>query len=61
MTSNQRISSYFETGTLPDLPRNHFIDDAFVAADACRTASVTVRCRRIEQSVAHQQHLTASV
>ncbi|SDE68647.1 Aldehyde dehydrogenase family protein [Ruegeria marina] len=34
MTSNRMISTYFETGTLPDLPRDHFIDGAFVAADS---------------------------
>jgi len=34
MTSDRMISTYFETGTLQDLPRDHFIDGAFVAADS---------------------------
>jgi aldehyde dehydrogenase (NAD+)/betaine-aldehyde dehydrogenase len=34
MTSDRMISTYFETGTLPDLPRDHFIDGVFVAADS---------------------------
>ena len=34
MTSEKMISTYFKTGTLPELPRGHFIDGAFVAADS---------------------------
>ena len=30
MTSDQMISTYFETDTLQDLPRDRFIDGAFV-------------------------------
>lgn len=32
MTADQMISTYFETGTLPNLPRDHFIDGAFIPA-----------------------------
>lgn len=34
MTSDRMISTYFETGTLPDLPHDHFIHAVFVAADS---------------------------
>jgi len=34
MTSDQLITTYFATGTLPDLPRDHFIGGAFVAPDS---------------------------
>lgn len=34
MTPDQMISNYFVTGTLPELPRDHFIDGVFVAADS---------------------------
>ncbi|MEW2914815.1 aldehyde dehydrogenase family protein [Leisingera sp. JC11] len=33
MTSDRLISTYFETGTLPDLPRDHFIGGRFVAPE----------------------------
>lgn len=34
MTPDQMISNYFQTGSLPDLPRDHFIGGAFVAGDS---------------------------
>lgn len=34
MTPDQMISNYFQTGSLPDLPRDHFIDGAFVAGES---------------------------
>ena len=34
MTSDQLITTYFETGRLPNLPRDHFIGGAWVAADS---------------------------
>jgi aldehyde dehydrogenase (NAD+) len=34
MTPDQMISNYFVAGSLPELPRNHFIDGVFVAADS---------------------------
>ncbi|MFW8636664.1 aldehyde dehydrogenase family protein [Cribrihabitans pelagius] len=33
MTADHLISTYFDTGTLPDLPRDHFIGGQFVASD----------------------------
>ncbi|ETX28069.1 aldehyde dehydrogenase family protein [Roseivivax isoporae] len=33
MNADALITTYFETGTLPDLPRGHFIDGAFVAPE----------------------------
>lgn len=32
MTAEQMVATYFETGTLPNLPRDHFIDGAFIPA-----------------------------
>ena len=34
MTSDRLISTYFATGTLPDLPRDHFIDGAWAEAES---------------------------
>jgi len=31
MNAETLISTYFQTGSLPDLPADHFIDGAFVA------------------------------
>ncbi|GEM_PF-5266578 len=34
ITSDQLISTYLEAGSLPNLPRDHFVGGALVAADS---------------------------
>ena len=46
MTSDQMISTNFETDTLQDLPRDHFIDGAFVPTDGGNRMEGTVRGMR---------------
>ena len=46
MTSDQMISTYFETDTLQDLPRDRFIDGAFVPSGGGNRLEGAVRRMR---------------